>query len=106
MRHGKLGKLAPKPNRRTLRLSRYLLAGATGLPTPPLKLWREYRVPPSGWGMMGNDTIGDCTCAAIAHMVMLMTAHTGTMISPTLEDTLAVYSAVTGYYPVDPSPDN
>ncbi len=99
---GKLGKLAPKYNKRTLRLSNYLKGP---LPTAPAKLWREYKVPPSGWNMLGNDTVGDCTCAAIAHMVMLFTAHTGTMISPTLEDTLGVYSAVTGYNPADPSTD-
>jgi hypothetical protein len=98
----KFGKTPPKKNKRTLKLSKYLLGG---LPTPPGKLWREYRVPPAGWNMLGNDTVGDCTAAAIAHMVMLFTAHTGTMVSPTLEQTLAVYSAVTGYDPSQTQPD-
>jgi len=100
---GKLGKLAPKLNKKTLRLSHYLLGD---LPAAPAKLWREYKIPPSAWGMMKNDSIGDCTCAAIAHMVMLFTAHTGTMVVPTDDEVVAVYSAVTGYNPADPSTDN
>src|SRR5580700_2315061 len=99
----KLGKLPPKFNRRTLLLQNYLPTGV--LPSAPAKLWREYKVPPAGWGMLGNDKVGDCTCAAIAHMVMLMTAHTGTMVSPSLDETLAVYTAVTGYDPSQTQPD-
>lgn len=99
---GKLGKLRPKKNRRTLRLANYMLSG---LPEAPAKLWREYKIPEGGWGMMKNDQLGDCTCAAIAHMVMLFTAHTGTMVTPTDEDVVGVYSAVTGYNPADPSTD-
>jgi len=98
----KLGKTAPKFNRKTLRLSKYL--GST-LPTAPTKLWREYRVPPSGWGLMMNNTVGCCTCAAIGHMVMLFTAHTGTMVTPTDDQVIAVYSAVTGYDPSQTQPD-
>ncbi len=99
----KFGKLPPKFNRKTLRLSNYI----TGtLPTAPAKLWREYKVPPTAWGMDMNDTVGDCTCAAIAHMVMLFTAHTGAMVTPTDDQVIAVYSAVTGYVPGDQSTDN
>jgi hypothetical protein len=97
VRHGKLGKLPRKPHRRTLDLRRYLVAGPSGLPTPPAKLWREYKVPK--WTMAMNDTVGCCTVAAIAHMVMLMTAHTGAMVTPSDADVIAVYSAVTGYDP-------
>ena len=99
----KLGKLAPKFNRKTLSLSKYL---GSALPTAPAKLWREYKVPPGSWGMMMNNTVGCCTCAAIAHMVMLFTAHTGTMVTPTDDEVIAVYSAVTGYVPGDESTDN
>ncbi|MGC1581322.1 MAG: hypothetical protein WA766_07555, partial [Candidatus Acidiferrales bacterium] len=100
----KFGKLAPKYNKKTLNLRKYLLGSP--LPTAPTKLWREYKVPPSGWGMMENDQLGDCTCAAIGHMVMLMTAHTGTMVTPTDDEVLAVYEAVGNYVPGDPSTDN
>ena len=99
----KFGKLAPKANVKTLSLAKYL---TSTVPDPPEKVWREYKVPPSLWGMMGNDTIGDCTCAAIAHLLMLVTAHTGAMVIPTDEEVLGVYSAVSGYDPKTGLNDN
>ena len=92
----KLGKLAPKFHPKTLLLSRFLLADA---PPPPAKVFREYKVPGDAWGMYGNDTIGDCTCAAIAHLLMLVTAHTGKMFVPDPEAVIQMYSAITGYDP-------
>lgn len=100
---GKLGKLAPKINPKTLQLSKYL---GTAVPAPPNKAWREYKIDPNAWQMFGNDSIGDCTCACIAHMVMLMTAHTGTMVVPTVDDVIGAYSAVSGYNPQNGTNDN
>ena len=99
----KFGKLRPKPNAKTLKLGHYL-TGA--LPPPPEKVYREYKIPEASWGMDANDTVGDCTCAAIAHMLMLMTAHTGSLITPSAQDVLSVYSAVTGYVPGNEETDN
>jgi len=96
----KLGKLAPKFHPKTLRLGKYLLPEA--LPDPPARVWREYKIPEDQWQMFGNDQLGDCTCACIAHMLMLVTAHTGTMVVPTLQDVITAYSAVSGYVPVSP----
>jgi hypothetical protein len=98
----KLGKLAPKPHPLTLRLP----FRADAPPAPPEKLWREYKIPDDVYGMFGNDTIGDCTCAAIAHLLMLVTAHTGGMVIPTLDDVISVYSAVSGYDPSTGANDN
>ena len=84
-----------------LQLADYLDA----VPAPPEKVYWEYKVK-GEWEEEGNDTVGDCTCACIAHMIMLATAHTGTMVVPTVAEVLSVYSAVTGYIPGDPSPDN
>lgn len=89
----KFGKLPPKRNLKTLPLSRYVM----DMPAPPLKVYREYKVPESLWGMDGNDQIGDCTCVCIAHMLMLVTVHTGAMVTPTTADVIAAYSAITGY---------
>jgi hypothetical protein len=69
------------------------------LSEPPLKVYREYKIPADAWGMFGNDTIGDCTCAAIAHMLMVVTAHTGKIVIPTEQDVIRCYSAVSGYDP-------
>jgi hypothetical protein len=88
----KLGKLAPKLNPRTLMFSRY---ADSSVPIPPKKVWREFKV--HKWGMLGNDVAGDCTCAAIAHMLMLVSAHTGKMVTPTLDDVFGAYSAISGY---------
>lgn len=102
----KLGKLAPKFNPKTLKLSKYLAAPANVLPAPPPKSYWEYRIPADAWQMFGNDTIGDCTCACIAHMLMNVTAHTGKIVVPTLQDVISVYSAVSGYDPSTGENDN
>ena len=91
----KLGKLSPKFHPKTLKFSNYLLAGAP--PPPPEKQFWEYKIDPRNIQMFGNDSIGDCTCAGIAHLLMLVTAHTGKVVIPELQDVLDFYSAVSGY---------
>lgn len=100
----KLGKLAPKFNPKTLKFSAYLNR-ATPLMPPPEKSFWEYKIPPAAIGMFLNDQIGDCTCAEVAHHIMLMTAHTGTMVVPTDAEVQAMYSAISGYVPGDESTD-
>jgi hypothetical protein len=51
------------------------------------------------WGMMGNDTAGDCTIADCAHQIMLRTANASTIVIPTLAQVMAVYSDISGYDP-------
>lgn len=67
--------------------------------TPPVKLFREYKVPAGQWGMLGNNTVGDCIVAMIGHWLMCITEHTGTMYIPTVEEILAAYTTITGYDP-------
>lgn len=102
---GKLGKLAPKANSRTLRFSRYLRSAA---PLPePLKTYWEYRIPGGAWGMLGNDQFGDCTCAGPAHELMNRTAHTGAIITPSLTAVLNMYQAICpGFDPATGANDN
>lgn len=66
-------------------------------PPAPEKVYREYKIPEDAWGMFDNDTVGDCTCAAIAHMLMLVTSHTGKMVVPDRRDVISFYSAVSGF---------
>lgn len=107
----KLGKLSPKVHPSTLRLAKYLpklqpsADFGVSLPIPPAKSYWEYKVPESQWGDMGNTDVGDCTCAAISHMLMNATAHTGQMVVPALRDVLEFYSAVSGYDPSNPATD-
>ncbi len=53
----KLGKAAPRHDRRTLQLANYL---EVNLPPAPLQIDYGANVPK--WPMMDNDHIGDCTC--------------------------------------------
>lgn len=85
-----------------LQLSNYL----KDLPPAPEKVFREYKIPEDAWQMFGNNRIGNCTCAAVAHMIMLFTAHTGTIFIPDEKDIIAAYSAVSGYNPVTGANDN
>ena len=95
-----LGKKAPRFDKRTLRLSKYL---GESLPTPPyLTTWRAKI---SEWGMMLNDSEGDCTCAAAGHMVKQWTTYAGTPFTPSDDDVQKMYEVVSGYNPADPSTD-
>src|ERR1017187_9365750 len=96
-----LGKLPPKHNSRTLKLSKYLKS-ATILPAPHVKNFWEYKsIQANGWKMLANDIVGDCTCACFGHMLMMWLAHAGILVVPTDVEILAFYSAGTGYNPAD-----
>ena len=99
----KLGRLPRKFNKKTLLFHDYV---KDELAPPPAKVYWEYKIPDDAWQMFGNDTIGDCTCACIAHMLMLVTAHTGKIVTPELSDVIAAYSAVSGYDPISGRNDN
>lgn len=73
------------------------------LPAPPASVdWTKGQ---TDFGMMLNDTLGDCTCAAIYHARQIWTNNT------TAEDTQpdsvvqSLYSAACGYVPGDSSSD-
>jgi len=68
---GRLGKLAPRVDVRTLSLSRYV--DRAQLPAPPTTLDLTAHV--GEWPMYGNDRIGDCTTAAAGHMIEAWTAQ-------------------------------
>jgi len=67
---GKLGKLPVRTDVRTLWLSRYV--DEAKLPSPPGQL--DLTLGVDGWPMYANDTRGDCTTAAAAHMIGAWTA--------------------------------
>ena len=58
------------------------------------------------WGFMGNDTLGDCVCADVSHIVMLNTANASSIVVPTYWQNVKLYEYVGGYVPGDPSTDN
>jgi hypothetical protein len=76
----------------------------TKLPPPPPSVAWSDKV--DSWPMMANDNYGCCTCSAVGHLVQLWTTANGNPFVPTDADVLAMYSAVTGFDPVDPNTDN
>jgi hypothetical protein len=64
--HLRLGKKAPRVDRRTLPLARYL---TSALPPPPASCLDFRAVPADAWPMDGNATYGDCTMAGAAHLI-------------------------------------
>src|SRR5579872_2235342 len=75
------------PTRAKLKLSKYL---GHALPMPPSACdWSLAMTEP--WGMMLNDTEGDCTCAGLGHAVQTVTANTDGLITPTDDMIQAMY---------------
>lgn len=99
----KLGKGLARHDPRTLLMASYV---TPSLPTPPASfdLTTKVKTP---WGMMENDQIGDCTCAAAGHLIMEWTANAGKkMAMPSNKQIVGAYSAVTGYNPTTGANDN
>jgi len=73
---------------------------------PEVKPWGwEFALDPAQLNILGNDQYGDCVEAAAMHFAQNETANTGDPLTPTTEQTLALYTAVTGFNPSDPSTD-
>jgi hypothetical protein len=68
----KLGKHPARFEKNMPLFGKYL---TSQLPASPAQVNWQSKV--SNWPMMGNDTLGDCTCAAAGHMVESWTADTG-----------------------------
>ena len=99
----KLGKSPKKFHPKTLMLSKYL----TGeLPAPAEKVFREYKIPDNAKQMFGNDQYGCCTCAGQANLLINETCHTGTVVIPTEDEVLNMYSAITGFNRTTGANDN
>ena len=98
----KLGKQPARHDPRTLLLASYL---TPALPPAPASVDLTKKV--KAWGMMENDQIGDCTCAAAGHLIMEWTASAGKKtVTPTDQQIVAAYSAITGYNPTTGANDN
>jgi len=99
----KLGKQAARHDPRALLLASYI---TPALPVPPATCDLTQKVGAS-WGMMANDQLGDCTCAAAGHLIMEWTASAGKkMVTPPDKQIIAAYSAITGYNPSTGANDN
>lgn len=97
----KLGRKPNDPSKPRIKLAAHL-RGAVA--PPPSASWDS--VP--AWGMLGNDTWGDCTCAGDGHIAELLSFYgQGTEATVTTTEALAAYSAISGFNPDDgPSGEN
>src|SRR5580765_414294 len=94
----KLGKLAPKLDDKRLKLVSYVKS--TALP-PPDKV--DWTIGISDWGELGNDVLGDCTIAGVAHAIQVWTKNNGVPWDDTVGEanTIAYYELWCGYNPSD-----
>lgn len=92
------GRLPAQPAKPHLKLTRVLHPEL--LPPPASADWLS-PVPAENWGMLGNDRVGDCTCAGMAHhrIGTVYTNQAGRILAITTAETLGAYSAITGYDP-------
>jgi hypothetical protein len=98
----KLGRKAVKTDTRTLRMARYL---APALVLPPAAV--DWTKGVTAWGMMLNDTLGDCTIAGCGHAVQVWTLNVAGVMA-TVPDAVVeqYYGKFDGYVPGDVSTDN
>lgn len=97
-------KFGRKPARRLLSTPSFgdFLDKATTWPAVAAQGW-EYYV--GDFDMLGNDQYGDCAEAGAMHLIQAQTGNTGKPLKGTLQQTLDLYIAVTGFDPNNPSTD-
>jgi hypothetical protein len=96
----RLGRKAIKTDTRTLMLGDYL---KPSLPPPPPAV--DWTAGITGWGMMLNDQLGDCTIAGVGHAVQVWTANTGGIVTVPDSTIETYYENWDGYVPGDASTD-
>ena len=74
-----------------------LLAGQTLTPPPASVDWTKGM--PSNLGMMLNDTLGDCTCAAVYHAMQVWSFNASKIITQPDSDVEKLYIQACGYNP-------
>lgn len=102
---GQLGKLPASPEAKDIRLLSLLEASAI-LPLAPVGFGHDHLIPANGWGMLGNDTYGDCVWAGAAHETMLLNMMNGRKVNFRPYDVLSDYAKVTGFDPATGYGDN
>src|SRR5208282_2791329 len=95
----KLGRLPAKFDLRIPNLSTYTV----NLPPPPVEItWDKGK---TQFGMMDNDRLGDCTAAALAHLIQIWTMNVSVEVILSDRQVVQFYSDTCGYNPNDPSTD-
>lgn len=89
-REVRLGKRSVKPDARNLQLARYVDDDEL-LPKVPRSI--EWSAGVASWPMYANDRLGDCTCAAVAHMEEAWSANAGRAETPVEHEVIDLYWA-------------
>ena len=99
----KLGKRRARPIAGLRPIGRYLALQPANIP-PPVPAACDLSGAVASWPMLKNNTLGDCTIAAVGHAVQLWTAVANRMRVMTDEEALVGYEAF-GYVPGEPATD-
>lgn len=101
----KLGRLPRTFNPAIPHLSALLAGRRMALAPPPASC--DYTAAlPADMGMMLNDHLGDCTCAALYHALQVWTANANPPIDTEPDDSvLQMYEEACGYQPSNPNTD-
>ena len=99
-----LGKKHAKLDSRTLKAAKYMSSMPGYHAAPPWRDWTDKAAP--NWGMMLNNSLGDCTVAATGHLVQTWTSEHGSELTIPDSAILKAYEDVGNYKPGDPSTDN
>lgn len=98
-----LGRQPRKFNAAIPHMSAMMAAQKTPVPLP---VTLDYtRGMPVDLGMMLNDKLGDCTCAAFYHARQVWTAHSATMVTEPDSDVKLLYERACGYVDGNPTTD-
>ena len=100
----KLGKTEARPEAVKFKLTDFVNISA--LPPIPKNFGHENLIAPKAWGMLGNDSYGDCVFAGAAHETLLWNLEAGKNIPFDSKSVLSDYTAVTGFNPKKPDTDN
>ena len=97
-------KLGRKPRKFDPRVKTFsALAKHQTLPAAPLSVdWTDGK---TDFGMMLNDQLGDCTCAAVFHARQIWTMNAAAESTEPDPEVLDLYEAACGYNPADPNTD-
>lgn len=93
-----LGKRRPRHDARVPRLARYLAA----FPDAPAA--SDYTGKLAVLGMMGNDSLGNCTCAAVGHAVQVWSSQASAEATIADADIISLYERF-GYNPANAASD-
>lgn len=97
----KLGKRVATPDPRDFQFAD--LVSTAQPPKAPPEFGHEGLI--TAWGMLGNDTVGDCVIAGAGHETEMWNKEAGRTVTISAATAIKAYSEVTGYNPKDPNTD-